>query len=441
MAELNVRKRGDKWEYRFEAAKTDGKRNQISKGGFVTKKEAVVYGTKALSEYNRAGQVFSPSDISVADYLDYWMREYCIINLKYSTTEAYRIIIKNHIKPTIGGYRLSTITPTVIQDCINKIYVNKSYTQSYMKNILKVLKGSFAYAVVPCMFIESSPAAYVSLPKYDMPEKTKMIILSPSEINQILDRFKDTMYHYVALMIGYYTGLRISEVYGLTWNNINFSNKTITVDKIVVKMNQNKLPKRGGVRGKAVTQWYLGTCKTPTSYRTIGIGDSLLKLLDEYKKWQEANKLEYREYYTNQFLKEEIAPNGKTIIRILPIRSDISTVLESANLVMVKDNGEFQGTDAMKYPSKIIHYEMGMDFNFHSLRHTHATRLIEAGAHIKTVSERLGHSNTTVTLNTYVHNTNKMQEDAVNLFESVASLSTIENKGGQDADIPTFRVV
>ncbi|WP_304270190.1 Arm DNA-binding domain-containing protein [Phascolarctobacterium succinatutens] len=70
MATLNVTKRGDKWQYRFEAASVDGKRKRVSKSGFKTKKEAVEAGTRALAEYNESGQTFNLSSISVADYLD-----------------------------------------------------------------------------------------------------------------------------------------------------------------------------------------------------------------------------------------------------------------------------------------------------------------------------------------------------------------------------------
>ena len=82
MSEINTRKRGDKWEYRFEAARIDGKRKQISKGGFKTKKEALEAGTKALASYNNSGLKFEPTDISVSDYLDYWFDTYCKTELK-----------------------------------------------------------------------------------------------------------------------------------------------------------------------------------------------------------------------------------------------------------------------------------------------------------------------------------------------------------------------
>ena len=96
--------------------------------------------------------------------------------------------------------------------------------------------------------------------------------------------------------------------------------------------------------------------------------------------------------------------------------------LERSYPVFIKEDGSFQGTDSMKYPSKVINYELGIHFNFHALRHTHATMLIEANVPVKAVSERLGHSNTRTTLETYVHVTDSMREDAVSKFETFGSL-------------------
>lgn len=114
MAEVNTRKRGSKWEYRFETAKINGKRQQKSKGGFKTKKEALEAGTKALNEYNNTGLVFDPSDMSLADYMDLWFEEYGRLNYKYNTLINYRGQIEHHIKPQLGAYKLSTLTPATI---------------------------------------------------------------------------------------------------------------------------------------------------------------------------------------------------------------------------------------------------------------------------------------------------------------------------------------
>lgn len=72
MGELRTRKRGKYWEYSFEGAKIEGKRKPVSKSGFRTKAEAIAAGTQAKAEYDNTGRSFTPSDVSVADYLDYW---------------------------------------------------------------------------------------------------------------------------------------------------------------------------------------------------------------------------------------------------------------------------------------------------------------------------------------------------------------------------------
>ena len=84
--------------------------------------------------------------MSYSDYLDYWMKEHCEVNLKYHTIQAYQNIIKNHVKPRLGFYRLSQITTATLQEFLNNIYVEYSFSKNFLKNILKVLKTSFSYA-------------------------------------------------------------------------------------------------------------------------------------------------------------------------------------------------------------------------------------------------------------------------------------------------------
>ena len=444
MAKLNIRNRNkDKldangkpkppnWEYRFEAAKIDGKRKHISKAGFRTKKEAEIAGTKALAEYNNAGLAFEPSDVSVSDYLDYWLNNYCKMNVADSTMTAYANIIKNHVKPRIGFYKLKAVNTLILQEMVNDIYVKRSFSKTFMKNILKVLKGSFKYAKNTAKLIKENPAEDVMLPNMSPDsDPEEIIILTKEQVNRILERFKSSPTTYYGMLTAYYTGMRVSEVYGLTWDDIDFENKKIEVNKIGKKIEKEGRTSEGkrprGIRGKSTTRYYLGSCKTPSSYRTIDIGDTLLNILKEYKAWQEKNEEQYGELYTRHYLKEETTETNRKVQRIIPVSGmDFEIPYERANLVFVKENGEYRGVDTPKYASKVINYELGIHFNFHAFRHTHATMLIEAGVNIKAVSKRLGHSNTRTTLDTYVHVTERLATEAVDKFETFGNLDTSE---------------
>lgn len=134
MAQVNVTKRGNYYQYQFEIAKVDGKRKFKNKSGFKSKQEAYEAGMRAYNEYINTGHTFKPSTISYSDYLDYWMKTYCEINLRYNTIQAYKSIIKNHIKPKLEFYRLSQITTATLQEFLNDVFVNLGV---FFKNFYK----------------------------------------------------------------------------------------------------------------------------------------------------------------------------------------------------------------------------------------------------------------------------------------------------------------
>lgn len=123
MAQVNVTKRGNLFQYRSEIASQGGTRKYINKSGFKTRQEAYEAGEKAYNEYTNVGHTFQPATMSFSDYLDYWMKIYCEVNLRHNTIQAYKSIIKNHINPKLGFYRLSQITPSILQEFINDVYV------------------------------------------------------------------------------------------------------------------------------------------------------------------------------------------------------------------------------------------------------------------------------------------------------------------------------
>lgn len=420
MGNVYVQKRGKVYQYQFAIASIDGKRKYKNKSGFRTKSEAIEAGVKAYNEYINVGHCIEPSKMSYSDYLDYWMKEHCEINLKYHTIQAYQNIIKNHIKPKLGFYMLSQLTTSVIQEFINNIYLEKGFSKNFLKNILKVLKGSLGYATDVVGFIKVSPSLKVRLPKYDIPDSDPVYILSNEEVEKILERFSNNPCVYYAFLTAYYTGLRVSEVFGLTWDDIDFVKRTITVNKNILKKNQAGGTKKRLISGNSTTVWYFGTCKTKGSYRTIEIGDTLLKALKKYKEEQIQNRKDYGDTYMKHYKKIVNNPyNNKPEIKIINAYAELEVPLEEVKLVFLKKNGVFEGTDSCKYPFKVIHYELGIPCRFHDFRDTHATRLIEAGADIKAVSKRLGHSNIRTTYEIYVKVTTKMESDTVEKFESI----------------------
>lgn len=433
MAKLNIRNRNkdkiDKegkpkppnWEYRFEAAKIDGKRKHISKAGFKTKKEAEIAGTKAMAEYNNAGLTFEPSEMSYADFLDFWYENYVMPSCKYNTQTGYKLIIENHLKPALGMYKLKSLTPMILQE-----YVNQKFTtglkKTTLKNIMAVLSGSLKYAVLPAQLLQSSPAQYIKYPKLKSDRSdVNRTVVSVNDFNRMLERFEKGNPFRYALLIGFYTGLRIGEVYALTWDDIDFNEKTLDVNKLVYKRNYG-MDARKVVEAKGKKEdksaWYFGDTKTIASNRKIKIGDTLIRELREYRKMQLEHQMTYGEYYTQIFQKEEKDEKGNKIYRLIEVEKTVPVALPTANLIMRKENGQYSTIDSFKYASRVIHYDLGIKFNFHSLRHTHATMLIESGVSPKAVQQRLGHENIETTLQTYVHNTEEMEQTAVDVFEN-----------------------
>lgn len=372
----SVRKRGNTWSYSFDLGKVNGKRKRKEKGGFKTKTEAQKALREAINEYERCGSVVQESDITFSDYLDYWYKEYVLINCKHNTQVYYKRSIENHLKPALGAFKIKNLSPSVLQEFINKKYTS-GFSRSSLSNFSGLLSCSLKMAVYPYKFIKENPMQYISIPKNkDTTEKDNSLkIISKSDFDKIIDRFPLESNFYIPLQIAFHTGLRGGEVCALTWDNIDFENKTLTVSKTLVSM------------GKGIFE--TGSPKTKSSFRTIAIGDTLINILKKHKECQNKNKLKYKEYYTE------------------------------SNFVCTKENGQLVTTDSLKYLSRVVNYELQIDFNFHSLRHTHATMLLEGGANFKDIQERLGHSKLSTTMDTYSHVTNKIKLDTVNILEKI----------------------
>lgn len=136
---INIRKRGNVYQYCFEAGKVNGKRKQITKSGFKTQKEAYTAGQKAYDEFINGG-INTECNMLYSDYLDYWMKEYFEINYKYSTAKRYKESFSN-IKKELGNYKQSCLTPYILNQTLLKLYQTSSTIQDKVNVISKLEKG------------------------------------------------------------------------------------------------------------------------------------------------------------------------------------------------------------------------------------------------------------------------------------------------------------
>ena len=223
------------------------------------------------------------------------------------------------------------------------------------------------------------------------------------------------------IMIGYYTGLRIGEVLGLTWDNIDLEKGAITVSHQLQRIVNSK--NKRGTKGTGV--YHIESTKTASSERTILIGATLLTELKRWKSVQAANELKLGGDYMVAYLHEEyneVVEKKIQRVRSYP-KAEHGVAGTRINFICTQECGEFIKATAFQHASRVARTELGLDkFDFHSLRHTHATKLIENGANVKDVSARLGHASIDTTMDIYTHDTEAMQNETIELFEKIGRL-------------------
>ena len=233
--------------------------------------------------------------------------------------------------------------------------------------------------------LNDNPCKFIDTPKRS---KFKANILTTDEIKLLkqhldINKYNDYIFN-LAIDLTLELGLRRGEMCGLTWDNINFDNKTITLDKALIRVEK---------------EYVISDLKTDASYDTLPISGSLCEKLKTHKNIQKLNKLKYGCTYTNTNKFNNI----------------------NYALIFTWENGEYITPSRFLQRLKRLMKKCEIDKNirWHDLRHTNATLLLEGGVNIKTVQERLRHSLIQTTMDTYAHVTEKMNREATNTITNI----------------------
>ena len=303
---------------------------------------------------------------TLGEWLDAWMKDYKFRALEPITYTQYTRIIDTIIKPAIGHKKLSSIKTPDIQKFINSLQRDGirqdngagGYSTAYIQKIRNMLHDAFDQAATNGMIVRN-PVSGVEMPKQTKPQIRVLSHDEQERFIKALDGFELRPMFMLALC----TGMRRGELLGLTWDCVDFRNKTITV-------RQSATRYKDPVTGQAVHT--LKEPKTWTSYRKIPMVDNIIPILKNHMQSQRVHMID-----------PKWNPND------LVFCSSKGTIIE-ANTVN-------------RYLNQIIKRAELEKFSMHALRHTFATRMMEAGVPAKVVQEMLGHKDVALTLNTYTH--------------------------------------
>lgn len=289
-------------------------------------------------------------------WLDEWYAHYVAPTVKTKTRERYASVINNHLKADLGVYDVAELTPLVLQRYVTKLSESGNLSTggglspNSVNMIISLLSGSLGTARTVG---EAELQTVVKLKRPRAKEKAVTCFTAEEQRRierEVLGGRAGSKRKLVGILICLYTGLRIGELLALTWQDVDLKVGAIEVSKTCFDLG-------GSGKHRLVCE-----PKTPSSRRVVPIPKQLLPILKAHKK---ASK---------------------------------------SALVIETNKGEPVPVRSYQRSFEILQRNLGIERRgFHALRHTFATRAIECGMDVKTLSELLGHKNAAVTLNRYAH--------------------------------------
>ena len=347
-----------------------GKRQQLWRSLKGTKREAEALLAQLIHE--RDTGIDQPvGRLTLADYLIKWLSDYARPSTAPRTYERYSGIVRNHLTPALGSIQLTKLRPQHIQS-----YYGRALTEARQegqpplaaRTVLhhhRVLREALAQAV-RWQLLARNPADGVEPPKVERRENPTP---SPENIDKLLGVAASTPYE-ALIHLAVMTGLRQGELLGLRWTDINLDSGVLSVSQSAQYVN-----------GVGMT---FRPPKTPRSRRPVVLSPVVIDSLRSHRQVQVEGRLE------------------------------LGPVFQDHGLVFCQQDGRpIDPSNFRRSWRKIVEEAKVGHVRFHDLRHAHATQLLMAGVHPKIVSERLGHSTISITMDTYSHVLPGLQEEAV----------------------------
>ena len=353
------------WEARITTGRDPGTGRQVQRSFTGKTQKEVREKMQAAAVAVNTGTYITPQKMTVGQWMDTWAADY-LGGAKPATVTIYKNNIKNHIKPALGAVALSDLRPHMVQTFINGLEMSPASVRLAYKVLHMALEKA-----VKLEYLPKNPTAGSELPKQ---EQKEIHPLDDQQVALLLKTAKGGDMEYL-ITVALFTGCRLSELLGLTWDAVDFKQGTITINKQLARPeHRGATPFLSPKNGKT---------------RTITPASSVMTALKNQKRRQMKQQLKVGPLWDNQYHMVFTTEIGEPLDQ-WKAEKGFSAVLDAAGLVGVR---------------------------FHDLRHTYAVNAIRAGDDIKTIQGNLGHASAVFTLDRYGHFTERMKQDSAARME------------------------
>lgn len=369
---------------------------------FARKTEARAFADALLAAAQSPLSGGRAAPLTVTEWMDRWLETYARPVIKLSTYTSYETYIRGHVKPEIGSLYLNRLTTLDMQKFFNQRAASGnlkggSLSPKTLRNLRNMLHLAFDQAV-KCGLITFNPTEGIRLPK---DPRKEMRVLSQIEQNRLIWAAK-AMPEPAAFGIIFtlFTGVRIGELCGLRWENVSMEHKAFRICE-----TRNRLPNHDNRIASATSVITARTAKTDSSLRTVYIMDQLYQDLACYRMVQEEIRKQYPGYNREGY-------------------------------VFCQENGApYEPRTYQDLLKRCVRRAGIQETNFHALRHIFATRALEHGMDVVTLSRILGHANPSITLDKYGHAQEEQKKRSINQMGDIYQHTTEQQLAAQEAEI------